>query len=60
VDQVGFAETSFFANEKELEQFRMTVIQSLFELRNQQPAADRRMRKLAIITHPISGKEIEK
>jgi DNA-binding transcriptional ArsR family regulator len=59
-DQAGFTETTFFANDQEMEKFRSALIQALNELKRYHPASDRRLRKLAIVSHPVSGKETEK
>lgn len=56
-DQAGFTETTFFANDQEMEKFRSVLVQALNDLKRNQPESDRRLRKLAIISHPVSGKE---
>ena len=59
-DQACFTETTFFANDQEMEKFRSVLIQALNDLKSNHSASDRRLRKLAIVSHPVSGKEEEK
>ena len=52
-DQTGFTETTFFASTEEMEEFRSKLVEALRELKRHEPAADRRLRKLVIISHPL-------
>ncbi len=56
-DQAGFTETYFYASTEEMHQFGLKLNEALKETLMREPGENRRRRKLAIITHPLSRKE---
>ena len=56
-DQTGYTETVFYAAPEEMERFRQKLLEALQEVVGNEPSPDRCRRKLAIISHPIPGKE---
>lgn len=51
-DRAGYTQTFVFATTEELDQFYVTLNESLRPLLENRPGEGRRKRKLAIITHP--------
>jgi DNA-binding transcriptional ArsR family regulator len=56
-DQTGYTETAFYASSEEMGQFFQKLLEAIKVVASNPPAPGRRRRKLAIISHPLSGKE---
>jgi DNA-binding transcriptional ArsR family regulator len=56
-DQTGYTETVFYATSEEMELFLQKLVDAIKIVASNPPVSGRRRRKLAIISHPLSGKE---
>ncbi len=56
-DQTGYTETAFYATSEEMGLFLQKFTEAIKDVASNPPAPGRRRRKLAIISHPFSGKE---
>ena len=56
-DQTGYTETVLYASQEEMDLFLQKLTEAIKTVSGNPPATGRRRRKLAIISHPFSGKE---
>ena len=56
-DRTGYTEIEFWATGEELDQLSKSINQSIKTLMENKPSKDRRLQKLAIITHPQTTKD---
>jgi DNA-binding transcriptional ArsR family regulator len=56
-DQTGYTETAFYATYEEMDVFLQKLVEAIQVVASNPHVPGRRRRKLAIISHPLSGKE---